>query len=135
MLNREMKSESGSSFAIASQPFQVEKTCMDETMNERQQWRDCQDEKKGGFHRDDEGQCDPLDHHEQLSSWNLCSGGGNLLLDEFLLLWIKAPFSTSSYSQVGDYLSAGPCIQDASCESILYICLYVTKELVYQAGS
>ena len=60
---------------------------------------------------------------------------GNLLLVEFLLLSIKAPFSTSSYSQVGDYLTAGPCIQDASCESILYICLYVTKELVYQAGS
>ena len=99
-----------------------EKTCTDETMNERRQWRDCQDEEKVGFHRDDEGQCDPLDHHEQLSSWNLCSGGGNLLLDEFLLLWIKAPFSTSSYSQVGDYLSAGPCIQDASCESLLYIC-------------
>ena len=47
---------------------------------------------------------------------------GNLLLDEFLLLWIKASFSTSSYSQVGDYLSAGPCIQDASCESPLFIC-------------
>ena len=46
---------------------------------------------------------------------------GNLLLVGFLLLWIKAPFSTSSYSQVGDYLTAGPCIQDASCESILYL--------------
>ena len=46
---------------------------------------------------------------------------GNLLLVVFLL-WIKAPFSTSSHPQVGDYLTAGPCIQDASCESILCIC-------------